>query len=379
MLSKLPNIGTTIFTVMSALAAEHKAINLSQGFPDFEPPAPLRAAVARHIDGGHNQYPPMQGVAALREAIARRFASRYNVRLDPEREITITSGATEAIFGAITALVHPGDEVILFDPAYDCYAPAVRLAGGRAVHLPLTGEQFRIDFDRLAQALGKQTRLVIINSPHNPTATTLSRADQDLLANALAPHDCWLLSDEVYDAIVFDGETHASVVAHPQLRDRSIAVFSFGKTYHATGWKVGYAVAGANITDELRRIHQYNTFTTATPLQWAIADFMDHEPGFDAELGGFYADKRDHFADAMRGGRFRLPRSAGTYFQLAEYSAVSDMPDTEFARWLTNDVGVAAIPISVFCQQPLAGNWVRFCFAKETTTLSEAARRLSAI
>ena len=377
--SKLPDVGTTIFSVMSALAADSGAINLSQGFPDFEPPIRLREAVTHHINSGHNQYPPMHGVPALREAIARRFASRYNVNLDPDREITITSGATEAIFCAITALCHPGDDVILFDPAYDCYAPAVRLAGGRAVHLALTGDRFRIDFERLERALSKRTRLVILNSPHNPTATTISRADLDQLASVLAPHDCWLLSDEVYDTIVFDGEEHLSVVAHPQLRDRSIAVFSFGKTYHATGWKVGYAVAGTKITDELRRIHQYNTFATAAPLQWAIADFMNQEPGFEATLRSLYADKRDHFASAMQTSRFRLPQSAGTYFQLAEYSAVSDKPDTEFARWLTTDVGVAAIPISVFCQQPLVGNWVRFCFAKEAATLTDATRRLSAI
>ncbi|MFK7885571.1 MAG: methionine aminotransferase [Gammaproteobacteria bacterium] len=377
--SKLPDVGTTIFSVMSALAAKSGAINLSQGFPDFEPPAALRRAVTRRINSGHNQYPPMHGVPALREAIARRFESRYHTTLDPETEITVTSGATEAIFCAITALCHAGDDVLIFDPAYDCYAPAVRLTGARPVHLPLVGDDFRIDFERLAQALTDKTRLVILNSPHNPTATTISGADLDQLADTLAPHNCWLLSDEVYDAMVFDDRRHTSVVAHPQLRDRSVAVFSFGKTYHATGWKIGYAVAGPALTKELRRIHQYNTFATAGPLQWALADFMTDEPEFEASLASFYADKRDHFEQAMRNSQFRLPTSAGTYFQLAEYSALSDQPDTEFARWLTTEIGVAAIPISVFCQQPLQGNWVRFCFAKEAATLTEAARRLSAI
>lgn len=377
--NKLPGVGTTIFSVMSALATQSKAINLSQGFPDFEPPELLREALTQRINSGHNQYPPMHGVEALRAAIAQRFARRYGTTLDPETEITVTSGATEAIFCAITALCHPGDEVIVFDPAYDCYAPAVRLAGAKPIHLPLTGDAFRIDFERLDKALGNKTRLVILNSPHNPTATTISTTDLDQLASTLAPHSCFLLSDEVYDAMVFDGQHHTSVVAHPQLRERSVAVFSFGKTFHATGWKIGYAVAAPQITERLRGIHQYNTFATAGPLQWAIADFMNAQPEFEDTLAGFYAGKRDHFAQAMKSSRFRLPTSAGTYFQLAEYSAVSEQPDTVFSRWLTTEIGVAAIPISVFCQQPLEGRWVRFCFAKQNQTLSEAASRLTAI
>jgi methionine aminotransferase len=376
---KLPDVGTTIFSVMSALATQSNAINLSQGFPDFEPPERLREALTERVNSGHNQYPPMHGVEALRTAIAQRFVMRYGTTLDPQTEITVTSGATEAIFCAITALCHPGDEVILFDPAYDCYAPAVRLAGAKPIHLPLTGHAFRIDFDQLEQALGKKTRLLILNSPHNPTATTISKAELDRLATVLASQDCFVLSDEVYDAMVFDGQRHTSVVAHPQLRERSVAVFSFGKTFHATGWKIGYAVAPPALTEQLRRIHQYNTFATAGPLQWAIADFMNAEPEFETTLADFYAAKRDHFAAAMQGSRFRLPVSTGTYFQLAEYSTISEQPDTQFARWLTTEIGVAAIPVSVFCQRPLEGRWVRFCFAKQDDTLSEAAGRLSAI
>ncbi|MFK8015693.1 MAG: methionine aminotransferase [Gammaproteobacteria bacterium] len=375
--SKLPDVGTTIFSVMSALAADNDAINLAQGFPDFEPPQALREAVTRHVNGGRNQYAPMHGIAPLRKAIAARFDRRYGVKVDEHNEVTVTSGASEAIYCAITALCGSGDEVIVFDPAYDCYDPVIRLAGATPVHLALTANTFRIDFEKLRDALSPRTRLVIINSPHNPTATVMPPADLDQLAAAIEPLRCFLLSDEVYDAITFDEHVHTSVVGHSVLRDRSVAVFSFGKTYHATGWKVGYAIAPESITAELRRVHQFNAFATAAPLQYAIADFMQDEPQFETTLREFYVQKRDHFRREMDASRFVLPVSSGTYFQLAEYSAISDEPDTAFARRLTTEFGVAAIPVSVFYEQPPQGRWVRFCFAKNNATLSRAATALS--
>ena len=377
--SKLPEVGTTIFSVMSALAEQHGAINLSQGFPDFEPPEALRDRVSHHMAHGHNQYPPMTGIAPLREQIAAKMVSLYGCEVDPATEVTVTSGATEALFCAIQAVVRPGDEVIVFDPAYDSYDPAVTLAGGVAIHLPLVPPSFAIDFQRLSDAVGKRTRLVIINTPHNPTGSVVSAADLDRLADVLETSDCFVLSDEVYEHIVFDGQEHASVVAHPRLAPRSLAVFSFGKTYHATGWKVGYCVAPPRLSEEFRRVHQFNVFTTATPFQWALADFLESDPAHYLELPNFYQAKRDLFADLLGASKFRLLPCGGTYFQLVDYSEVSDQPDTDFATALTTDHGVAAIPISVFCEQPPAAPVVRFCFAKEQGTLVEAAQRLCAI
>ncbi|MEM7278356.1 MAG: methionine aminotransferase [Pseudomonadota bacterium] len=374
--SKLPDVGTTIFSVMSALATKSNALNLSQGFPDFEPPESLAARLNFHVENGHNQYPPMHGVAVLREAIAHKMHQRYGLKLDAELEVTVTSGATEALFSSIAALCGPGDEVIVFDPAYDSYDPAIRLAGALPVHVPLLADNFGIDFAALSDALTSRTRMLVINTPHNPTATVVDNESLGKLAALLEPLDCVVLSDEVYEHIVFDGARHQSLVAHPQLKDRTIAVFSFGKTYHATGWKIGYAIAPRELTTEIRKVHQFNTFATAGPMQWALADFMREDPGFAESIGEFYQAKRDLFAGALSTSRLQLGNSAGTYFQLAEYSGVSDMADTEFCRWLTTDIGVAAIPVSVFSEKPMAGRWIRFCFAKQDETLLNAAEIL---
>ncbi|HEX6994855.1 MAG TPA: pyridoxal phosphate-dependent aminotransferase [Gammaproteobacteria bacterium] len=374
--SKLPKVGTTIFTVMSQLAEQQKAINLSQGFPDFQPPAELVARVTHYLEAGRNQYAPMAGVRELREAIAEKLRGLYGVHADPETEITVTPGATEALFAAIHAVVRPGDEVIVFDPAYDSYEPAVTLAGGRTLHVPLARPSFSIDWERLKSVLSDRTRLVIVNSPHNPSGALLTDEDLGELAALLRPYGCYLLSDEVYEHIVFDGR-HATVLAHPELKERSFAVFSFGKTYHATGWKVGYAVAPRALTAELRKIHQYLTFATVTPLQHALADFIRERPEHYLSLPDFYRQKRDLFVELLAGSRFELAPARGTYFQLADYGRISSEPDTEFARRLTIEHGVAVIPISVFCAEPPPGSTlVRFCFAKQEQTLREAAERL---
>ena len=377
--SKLPDVGTTIFTVMSRLAHDHGAINLSQGFPDFEPPDALLDGVTHYLKSGKNQYPPMIGVPELRQAIAGKLKSMSDIEVDPESGITITSGATEALFCAIHAVVRPGDEVIVFDPAYDSYDPAVSLAGGKTIHLPLTLPDYRIDWAALEAALNRKTRLVIINSPHNPTGTILTRDDVDQLSALTRPYGCHLLSDEVYEHIIFDGETHASVLTHPELGQRSFAVFSFGKTYHATGWKIGYCVAPEILMAEFRKIHQFNTFTTITPMQWALADFIRDQPDHYLQLPAFYQHKRDLFRSLMKDSRFSLPPSRGTYFQLADYSAISDLDDMDFARWITTEKGVAVIPLSPFYRDPPGTRIVRFCFAKQDQTLKQAAELLCAI
>jgi len=377
--SKLPNVGTTIFTVMSQLAEQHNAINLSQGFPDFQPPAELIERVTRHLEAGRNQYAPMAGVRELREAIAGKLRALYGVHADPETEITVTPGATEALFAAIHAVVRAGDEVVVFDPAYDSYEPAVTLAGGRTLHVPLERPSFSIDWQRLKSVLSDRTRLVIVNSPHNPSGALLTDDDLAELAALLRPYGCYVLSDEVYEHIVFDGR-HATVLAHPELKERSIAVFSFGKTYHATGWKVGYAVAPRFLTEELRKVHQYLAFSTVTPLQYALADFVRERPEHYLSLPDFYRAKRDLFIELLAGSRFELAPARGTYFQLADYGRISSEPDTEFARRLTVEHGVAVIPISVFCAEPPPGaTLVRFCFAKQEQTLREAAARLAGV
>ena len=374
--SKLPGVGTTIFTVMSRLAEQCGAINLSQGFPDFQPPEALLDLVNQHLHRGHNQYAPMAGVESLREQLAAKIAALYGVPVDPATEITVTSGATEGLFCAIHAVVRAGEQVVVFDPAYDSYDPAAALAGAETIHIPLRMPDFSIDWDRLEATLGPRTRLVIINSPHNPTGSILMREDLDRLASMLAKHDCYVLSDEVYEHIVFDGLGHASVLAHPELAQRSFVVFSFGKTYHATGWKIGYCIAPPALTEEFRRVHQFNTFATVAPLQYALADFLalgaEHHQG----LASFYQERRDYFIDAMRSSRFIMRPSRGTYFQLASYDAVSDLPDREFARWLTEAHKVAVIPVTVFYQSPPNMRLIRFCFAKEIETLERAAQRL---
>jgi methionine aminotransferase len=377
--SKLPGTGTTIFTVMSQLAEQHGAVNLSQGFPDFDPPARLIALVSEHLAAGHNQYAPMAGVVALREAIAAELGRRHGIAVDPLAEVTITAGATEALFCAILALAGPGDEVVVFDPAYDSYEPAAILAGATTVHVPLDPPDFRIDWDRFRAVLGERTRLVIVNSPHNPTGTLLGRAELERLAEAIAPYECYVLSDEVYEHIVFDEGGHASLLSVPELAVRGLAISSFGKTFHATGWKTGYAVGPRALTDELRRVHQFATFAATTPLQHALADYLAERPEHYRELPGFYRDKRDHFLSAMAGTPFRFAPAAGTYFQLADYGEISALPDVDFARRLTSEFGVATIPISVFYRAPSAARFVRFCFAKETATLDAAAARLGSL
>jgi methionine aminotransferase len=374
--SKLPNVGTTIFTLMSQLAEQHRAVNLSQGFPDFSPPAELCELVERCLRGRYHQYALMPGSMVLRTAIAEKLAALYGVTADPVKEITVTSGATEAIFDAIQAVVRRDDEVIVFDPCYDSYEPSITLAGGRTIHVPLAQPDFAVDWDRLRAALSGRTRLVIVNSPHNPSGALLTRQDLDRLAEALRPYDCYLLSDEVYEHVVFDGARHATALAQPELARRCFAVFSFGKTYHATGWKLGYCVAPPELSAELRRVHQYVTFASTSPLQQALAEYMTAHPEHHLELPAFYQERRDYFAGLLEGTKFRPRRAAGTYFQLADYSAISKLPDVEFARWLTAEHGVATIPISVFYREPPEMRLVRFCFAKENATLDAAAERL---
>ncbi len=374
--SKLPGVGTTIFTVMSRLAEQSGAINLSQGFPDFQPPGALLDLVSEHLQRGHNQYAPMAGISSLREQIAEKTAALYGRKVDSDTEITVTSGATEALFCAIHAVVRAGEQIIVFDPAYDSYEPAAALAGAETIHIPLCMPDFSIDWERLESALSPRVRLVIINSPHNPTGSILTREDLDRLAAMLADYDCYVVSDEVYEHIVFDGLGHASVLAHPELASRSFAVFSFGKTYHATGWKIGYCIAPAALTEEFRRVHQFNTFATVTPLQYALADFLARGAAHHLGLASFYQQKRDFFVEAMRGSRFTMTPSRGTYFQLAEYASISDLPDHEFARLLTETHKVAVIPVTAFYKSPPDTRLVRFCFAKELATLQTAAARL---
>ena len=380
-ISKLPNVGTTIFTRMSQLAVETGALNLSQGFPDFDGPPALREAVGRHIAAGHNQYAPMTGLPALREQVAAKIARSYGRSVSAETEVTITPGATQAIFCAIQALIRPGDEVIVFDPCYDSYEPSVELAGGRCVHVALALPDFAIDWQRLGDALSDKTRLIILNSPHNPSGALISRAELDRLAALIRARDIYLISDEVYEHLVFDGVRHASVLAHEELYPRALVVSSFGKTYHVTGWKTGYVVAPPLLSAELRKVHQYVSFCGVTPLQWALADFMAEHPEHVEELPAFYQAKRDLFCDLLKDSRFTFVRAAGTYFQLVDYSAIrDDLDDLAMAEWLTREHGVAAIPVSVFYQQPPRDlRLVRFCFAKREETLAQAAEKLCAV
>lgn len=377
--TKLPKAGTTIFTVMSQLALQHQAVNLGQGFPDFEGPAGLHEALARYVREGKNQYAPMSGIPALRQAIARKTAALYDRAVDADTEITVTSGATEALFAAIHAVVRPGDEVIVLDPCYDCYDPAITLAGGHAVHVPLQAPAFSVDWQRVRDAITPRTRLLMINTPHNPTGATLTRADLDTLADLVRDSDILVLSDEVYEHIIFDGRQHESVLGHAELAERSFAISSFGKTYHITGWKVGYCIAPPSLSAEFRKVHQFLTFCTFQPAQWALADYLEADPQHYLDLPAFYQAKRDYFAQALAPSRLRLLPVEGAYFQLADYSAISLEDDQSFARRLTAEHGVAAIPVSAFYESPPAQHLVRFCFAKTTATLDAAAERLCAI
>lgn len=373
--SKLPSVGTTIFTVMSKLAADTGAINLSQGYPDFDCDPDLVEAVARHMREGRNQYAPMQGVPALRQAIAAKYDELYGAQYDPETEVTVTSGGTEAIFNAVAMAIQPGDEAIVFEPVYDSYVPAVELNGGRAVVVPLRAPAYAIPWDEVRAAITPRTRVIMLNSPHNPTATVLSSADLAELSRLVAGTDILIVSDEVYEHIIFDGARHESMARHPELRARSVVIGSFGKTYHVTGWKVGYAVAPVELTTEFRKVHQFTTFATNTPTQYALAEFLTARKGYP-ELSAFYQRKRDLFLRLIEGSRFRPLPSRGTYFQLLDYSAITDEGDMEFALRITREHGVASIPTSAFLYKQSAPKVLRFCFAKKDDTLERAAERL---
>lgn len=372
MKSKLPTIGTTIFTVMSKMAQDYNAINLSQGFPDFDCPERLRELVAKYLYEGKNQYSPMTGAPPLREQIAKKVSNYYGHVANPEDEITVTSGATEALFDAIQAVVHAGDEVIVFDPAYDSYEPAIQLAGGRTIHVPLSLPNYEVDWHRFEQAISNRTRLIIINSPHNPCGSVLSKEDLNTLASLIRDKNILVLSDEVYEHMVYDGQQHESVLSHDELREKSFAVFSFGKTYHATGWKLAYCVAPKRLTEEFRKVHQFVTFTTSSFVQYAIADFMEECPQHTLELPSFYEKKRDTFCNMMKPSRFKFTPSKGTYFQLVDYRAISDKSDIDFTRYITQEKGVAAIPLTPFYQTPPDTKIIRFCFCKDDSTLKKA-------
>ncbi len=373
--SKLPDVGTTIFTVMSALAREHNAINLSQGFPDFNPDARLVNALEEAMRKGANQYAPMAGLPVLRDKLAAKYNALCGSSINADAEITITAGGTQAIFTAIQAVVHAGDEVVMFAPAYDSYAPAVALAGGKSVYYNMLAQEFKIDWDELALLVNSRTKLIIINTPHNPSATVLRKEDMIGLEQLVKDTDILLMFDEVYEHIVFDGAEHESSLKYPGLFERSFMISSFGKTYHTTGWKVGYCIAPKQLTTEFRKVHQFNVFSIHTPTQYAYSEIMDF-PELYLGLPQFYEKKRDYFAEGLGQTKFKALKSRGTYFQLADYSAISDMKDVEFCEWLTIEKGVAAIPLSVFYNEPISSKIIRFCFAKEQSTLDAGLERL---
>jgi methionine aminotransferase len=374
--SRLPNVGTTIFTVMSRLAAECGALNLSQGFPDFSPDPALLGLVERHLRGGANQYAPMAGVLALREAIADKVEALHGARYHPEHEVTITAGGTQAIYTAISCAVRSGDEVLIFEPAYDCYAPAVELAGGTVVRAQLRPPDYRPDWAEVRRLVSPRTRLVVTNSPHNPTGAVWTAADLDELAALLRGTQALVVADEVYEHIVFDGRRHLSCAGHPELAARSFVVGSFGKTFHATGWKIGHVLAPRQLTAELRKVHQFVVFSVNTPIQLALAGYL-REPSHYLGLSAFYQRRRDRFRDGLAATRLRPLPCAGTYFQLVSYAAVSDEPDVALAERLTRELGVASIPVSVFFAAPRQDRVLRFCFAKEEATLDQACQRLA--
>ena len=379
LISKLPNVQTTIFSVMSQLAAEHGALNLSQGFPDFDGPKDLLDRVTHHMNAGHNQYAPMTGIPELRQAISNKALNLYDAEVNPDTEVTVTSGATDALFTAITTIVNSGDEVIVFDPAYDCYDPAISLAGGKTIHIPLSDVDFSIDWSRVKDSITSKTRAIILNSPHNPTGATLSENDIQALREILEIHDLLLISDEVYEHIIFDDERHLSLLRYPDLRERAFVISSFGKTYHVTGWKIAYCVAPPALSAEFRKVHQYVSFCTVAPMQYALAEFMEASP-HHLELAGFYQAKRDRFVAGLAQSQFKILPCPGTYFQLLDYSEVSDLGDVALARQLTIEKGIASIPISVFYEKPVTEQRIlRFCFAKNDETLDQATELLSTI
>ncbi|HTF03041.1 MAG TPA: methionine aminotransferase [Bacteroidia bacterium] len=376
--SKLPRVGTTIFTVMSKMATEHQAINLSQGFPDFECPPRLIELVHKAMKAGHNQYAPMPGVARLREVIAEKTEALYGTVYNPETEITVTAGATQAIYTAIAATIREGDEVIIFEPAYDCYEPAILLNGGKPVFVSLKAPQYNIDWNEVKKLVSHHTKMIIINTPHNPTGAVMSADDMGQLEKLTKDSDIVVLSDEVYEHILFDGRVHESVARYPGLASRSFIVSSFGKTFHTTGWKIGYCVAPKQLMAEFRKVHQFLVFSCNTPMQVACAEFLTNKNHY-LELGQFYQEKRDFFVNLIRGSRFSMVTAPGTYFQLLQYNSISQEKDTDFAVRVLKDNGVAAIPISVFYHKPVYDQMLRFCFAKKNETLEKAAEQLMKI
>jgi len=378
-MSKFPGVGTTIFTVMSKMASDHGAINLSQGFPDFDGPPELMERLNWHVTHGHNQYAPLAGVPGLKQQIARKVHDLYDHEIVAEHEVVVTPGATEALYCAITACVHPGDEVIVFDPAYDTYAPCVSLNGGKTRHIAMSYPDFVIDWQQVENAINDRTRLIILNSPHNPSGSVIGEEDIRELRRVIEGRDILLVSDEVYEHITFDGRVHQSLLRYPDLAARAFCISSFGKTLHVTGWRIGYCVAPAPMMQEFLKIHQFINFSTNTPMQYALADYLEEHPRKCLELSDFYLRKRNLFNNLLKKSRFNFIPSQGTYFQLADYSALSDEPDTRFARWLTREHQVAVIPVSVFYRQPPDQRIVRFCFAKHDETLERAARKLAAI
>jgi len=376
--SKLPDVGTTIFTVMSRRALDEGALNIGQGFPDYAIDPRLAAALSEAVAEGRNQYAPMEGTIELREQISSKLYASYERRFDPAAEISVTCGATEALYDAIQAAVGPGDEAIIFDPAYDAYEPAVRLAGARCVRLALSPPAFRFDWDAVRRALSTRTRLIVINSPQNPSCSVATREDLDALAACIRDRPITVLADEVYEHVLFDARQHASVLAHAELRERSYAVFSFGKTLHATGWRVGYCVAPAEMTRELRKVHQFNTFSIAAPLQHAIARYLARYPDAWHGLSAFFEAKRDLLAGLLRGSGLEPVPAAGTYFQLIDYGALSKESDVKFAERLIQEAKIATIPLSPFYANPPAMTLLRLCIAKQDTTLRAAAERLCA-
>jgi len=378
--SKLPDTGTSIFAVMTQLAENHGAINLSQGFPSFNPDPRLLDLVSKYLRDGANQYAPMTGVPPLRASIAAKVATLYGRQVNADSEVTVCDGATEGLFSAIQAIVRPGDEVIVFDPAYDSYEPAVTLAGGITLHLPLviTAERpdFHIDWTQLADSISSKTRLIILNFPQNPTGAILAASDLDALADVVRDTQVYLLSDEVYEHIIFDNQQQQSLIRHDELWQRAFVISSFGKTYHATGWKVGYCIAPPDLTTEFRKIHQWACYSVVTPIQFAIAEFMTMTPEHYQELPKFYEQKRDRFCELVENSRFKFTPAAGTFFQVLDYSEITDEDDVSYSRRLTEEIGVASIPISVFCEVAPPGRKLRFCFAKDDSILEEAAEKL---
>jgi methionine transaminase len=373
--SKLPNINTSIFAVMTELANKHNALNLSQGFPDFNPPSGLLKLVEKSLRAGNNQYAPMPGLLALREKIAEKTEDLYGQAYKPDTEITITSGATEAIFSSISAFVQEGDEVIVFEPAYDSYAPVIKFNGGNPVYVGIKLPEYKIDWDEVNKVVNARTRMIILNTPHNPSGTIITSEGMERLVKLVAGTKILILSDEVYEHLIYDGIQHESVAKYEQLKERSIIVSSFGKTYNATGWKCGYCLASESTTKEIRKIHQFNVFAVNTPVQHALAKFIDNKNVY-IELGQFYQEKRDEFLKLIEGTKFSFTPSKGTYFQLLGHSEITDKKDTEFANWLITEHGLASVPVSAFYHNNYDGKMLRFCFAKSSDVLKKAAEIL---